>query len=412
MATIRRIVGREILDSRGDSTLEVDVTCDDGSFGRASVPSGASTGSHEAQKLTDIPKSIANVEVVAQSLIGHRVDDQSQVDLLLMNTDGTEEKSNLGANVTLAISLAVAEAAAVAAKQPLYAHIQQLSKTRELKLPTPMFNVINGGKHADSGLPFQEFMVIPAPDRPYHEQLRMGQTVFHQLKATLAKLGHRISVGDEGGFAPQLASDEEAIELLIQAIQACSFQAGTDVLIGLDVAASSIPDLAPVTYPLKPHDYFVKLVGDYPILVLEDPLPEDDWEGWVQLTAAIGSRVRVVGDDLFTTNPRRVQKGIELKAANSVLVKPDQIGTLTETLQTIALARQASMEVAISHRSGETESTFIADLAVGTAAELIKTGGLSRGERIAKYNQLLRIEAALQGNQADRSFQESAVGGA
>jgi len=355
-------------------------------------------------------QSIANVGVVAPSLIGHPVTNQQQIDLLLLNTDGTQEKENLGANVTLAISLATCEAAALGQKMQLYQWIQRLSGTGEATMPTPWFNVINGGKHADSGLPFQEFMIIPAPGKRYHEQLSIGQTIFHHLKEILAKLGQRIAVGDEGGFAPQLASDEEAIEVLLQAIAASGFQPGTDVFLGLDVAASSIPDLAPVTYPLKPHDYFVKLVSDYPILILEDPLPEDDWAGWTQLDAAIGSRVKLVGDDLFTTNPRRLQQGIQQRAANSILVKPDQIGTLTETLQTIAIAKQSNMDIAISHRSGETESTFIADLAVGTAAQFIKTGGLSRGERVAKYNQLLRIEAALAPTTPPSSVAPSSVG--
>lgn len=395
MATIQRLIPRKILDSRGDWTLEVDVVCDDGSFGRASVPAGASTGIHEAHLLKDIDQAIRNVGIVEASVLGKDVAAQPELDLLLINTDGTPEKTNLGANVTLAVSLACSEAAAMSQRLPLYVWIQRLSGTPELRLPTPMFNVINGGKHADSGLAFQEFMVIPAPGKPYHEQLEIGQTIFQTLKEILAKLGQRIAVGDEGGFAPRLASNEEAIEVLVQAIGSAGFTAGTDVFLGLDVAASSIPDLAPVTYPLKPHDYFVKLVSDYPFLMLEDPLPEDDWDGWVQLEAAIGSRVRLVGDDLLTTNPRRLQMGIERRAANTVLIKPDQIGTLTETLQTIVLARQAGWQLAISHRSGETESTFISDLAVGTAAELIKTGGVSRGERIAKYNRLLRIEAEL-----------------
>ncbi len=393
MAAIQRLIPRKILDSRGDWTLEVDVVCDDGSFGRSSVPSGASTGIHEAHRLDDIDQAVRNVGVVEGSIRGRDVTAQQELDLLLINTDGTPEKTNLGANVTLAVSLACSEAAAMSQRLPLYVWLQRLSGTQALRVPTPMFNVINGGKHADSGLPFQEFMVIPAPGKPYHEQLAIGQAVFKALKAILEKLGQRTAVGDEGGFAPRLASNEEAIEVLVQAIGAAGFAAGTDVFLGLDVAASAIPDLAPVTYPLKPHDYFVKLTSDYPFLMIEDPLPEDDWDGWVQLEAAIGNRVRLVGDDLLTTNPRRLQIGIDKRAANTLLVKPDQIGTLTETLQTINLARQAGWQLAISHRSGETESTFISDLAVGVAAELIKTGGISRGERIAKYNQLLRIEA-------------------
>ena len=399
MASIKQLVGRRILDSRGDWTLEVDLICDDGTLGRASVPAGASMGRHEAHKLDDIDQSIANVNVLASSLVGQSVTEQQKIDLLMMNTDGTEDKSNLGANVTLAISLAVAEAAAKSQRVPLYHWIQTISGTLQPSMPTPMLNFINGGKHADSGLAFQEFMIIPMPGKPYHEQITIGQKVFQSLRNILIKLGQRTAVGDEGGFAPRLASNEEAIEVLIQAIGAAGFQAGTDVALGLDVAASSIPDLAPVTYPLRPHDYFVKLVSDYPILGLEDPLPEDDWEGWVQLNSAIGQRVKLVGDDLFTTNPRRIQIGIQKHAANTLLVKPDQIGTLTETIQSVAMAKQAGMGIVVSHRSGETESTFISDLAVGIGANFIKTGGLSRGERIAKYNQLLRIEAEL-GTQA------------
>jgi len=395
MAAIKELRARKILDSRGDWTLEVDLICDDGTMGRASVPSGASTGRHEAHKLEDMDKSIANVNVLLSSLVGQDVTNQQQIDLLLLNTDGSEDKSNLGANVTLAVSLATCEAAAISQKMPLYRWIQKLSGTEKLSMPTPMLNFINGGKHSDSGLPFQEFMAIPVPGHPYHEQIATGQRVFQALKQTLIKLGQRTAVGDEGGFAPKLASNEEAIEVLLQAIKAAGLQAGSEVAIGLDIAASAIPDLAPVTYPLRPHDYFVKLVTDYPILILEDPLPEDDWDGWTQLESAIGQRVHLLGDDLFTTNPRRLQEGIQRKSANSVLIKPDQIGTLTETLQTIALAKQSGMSIAISHRSGETESTFIADLAVGTAAQFIKTGGLSRGERVAKYNQLLRIESEL-----------------
>ena len=395
MASIKQLVGRRILDSRGDWTLEVDLFCDDGTMGRASVPAGASTGRHEAHKLEDIDQSIANVNVLASSLVGQPVTEQQKIDLLLMNTDGTEDKSNLGANVTLAVSLAAAEAAAKSQRAPLYRWIQALSGTQQLGIPTPMLNFINGGKHADSGLAFQEFMVVPMPGKPYHEQIAMGQKIFQSLKNILVKLGQRTAVGDEGGFAPRLASNEEAIEVLIQAIGAAGFQTGTDIGLGLDVAASAIPDLAPITYPLRPHDYFVKLVTDYPILSLEDPLPEDDWNSWTQLNAAIGQRVKLVGDDLFTTNPRRIQTGIQCKAANTLLVKPDQIGTLTETLQAVAMAKQAGMGIVVSHRSGETESTFISDLAVGINAGFIKTGGLSRGERIAKYNQLLRIEAEL-----------------
>lgn len=392
MATIQGIHGREILDSRGNSTLEVDVRLDDGSTGRASVPSGASTGRYEAYKLEDIPRAIANVDLVAKNLIGQDATEQERIDLLLINTDGSDTKSNLGGNVTLALSLGVAQAAAISQRLPLYQYIHQLSKTsEEMRLPTPMFALINGGKHSDSGLAFQEFSVVPVRQAGLRERIRMAVVIFQALKAELLEMSQSIAVGDEGGFAPHLNSNEEAIEVLLRAIERTKLVPHDDIELALDVAASAIPDLKPVTYPLDPLSYFEKLVTDYPISMLEDPLPEDDWAGWADLTQRIGSQVKIIGDDLYTTNRNRLQRGINEHAGNTFMVKPDQIGTLTETLQAVSLAREASMAVVVSHRAGETESTFIADLAVGIGAEYIKAGAPSRGERVAKYNQLLRI---------------------
>ncbi|MBI4175054.1 phosphopyruvate hydratase [Candidatus Berkelbacteria bacterium] len=396
MAAIQSIQGREILDSRANTTLEVDLVLTDGSRGRASVPSGASTGRHEAYKLEDITRAIANVDLIAKNLIGQDAGDQQKIDLLLINSDGTENKSNLGGNVTLAISLASAVASAASQGKPLYHYLHALSGVQEpIGLPMPMFNIINGGKHADSGLAFQEFMVVPTGGNSFRERAMMGVLVFQALKTELMQMGQSVALGDEGGFAPRLNSNEEAIEVILSAIGRTRFKPKEDIDIALDVAASSIPDLKPITYPLDPLGYYEKLVVDYPIRLIEDPLTEDDWSGWTSLTARIGSKVMVVGDDLFTTNKQRLQRGIQERAANAVIIKPDQIGTLTETLQTVQLARSAQMAIVVSHRSGETESTFIADLAVGIGAEFIKSGGPSRGERIAKYNQLLRIEEEL-----------------
>ncbi|OGD66310.1 phosphopyruvate hydratase [Candidatus Berkelbacteria bacterium RIFCSPHIGHO2_12_FULL_36_9] len=396
MGKIKSIFGREILDSRSDSTLEVDVILDDGSSGRASIPSGASTGRNEAFKITDISKALNNVDVLAKNLIGQEAD-QEKIDLLMINSDATPNKENLGGNVILAISLGVCEAAAKSANLPLYQYIRQISKidTSGYKLPTPLFNIINGGKHADNNLPFQEFMIIPTADGSFKDKYLIGSKVYHQLKKDLAKLGLSTAVGDEGGFAPKLNSNDEALELLVASIQNTGFTPREQVSIGLDVAASSINDLNSVTYPDKPSDYYQKIVDKYPITLIEDPLGEDDWQGWVELNQKLGSRIRVVGDDIFTTNPNRLQMGIEKKAANSIIIKPDQIGTLTEAFRTIHLALNAGFDLVVSHRSGETESTFIADLAVGIGAKYIKTGAPARGERTAKYNQLLRIEENL-----------------
>lgn len=396
MAAIQTIQGREILDSRGDTTLEVEIRLSDGATGRASVPSGASTGRSEAYKLDDIPRAIANVNLVAKNLIGQDATLQEKIDLLLINTDGTENKSSIGGNVTLAISLAVVEAAALSSSQPLYQYLHTLAKSsKPMGLPIPMFNVVNGGKHADSGLAFQEFMVVPVTGNSFRERVMAGTLIYQALKTELTQMGQSIAVGDEGGFAPRLNSNEEAIEVILAAIERTKFKPRHDVQLALDVAASSIPDLKPITYPLDPIGYYEKLVTDYPISSIEDPLTEDDWSGWSILTSRIGNRIQIVGDDIFTTNPTRLARGIKEHSANAIIIKPDQIGTLTETLQTVALARSANMGIVVSHRSGETESTFIADLAVAIGAEYIKTGAPARGERVAKYNQLLRIEEHL-----------------
>lgn len=397
MAKIISVHPRTILDSRGQETLEVDVVLNDGNWGRASVPSGASTSRHEAFKIEDMSQAKINVEMLAPLLIGQDPIGQERIDLTLMAQDQTENKSNIGANVMLAISLAIVEAGAKAAKKPLYQHIHDLTGIgEELRLPTPMFNVINGGKHADNNLEFQEFMLVPtADDRPYHQKLMMGAQLFYKLKEILLQMGHSVAVGDEGGFAPRLHSNQEAMEVLVRTIEQTPHEPHQDISIALDVAASAISDLTPVTFPLDPHAYFIKLVNEYPLTILEDPLTEDDWQGWQKLTAAIGNQVLIVGDDLYTTNLNRLKIGIEKKASNAVVIMPDQIGTLTETIRAIRLAHEANMTTIISHRSGETESTFIADLAVGVGAKYIKTGAPSRGERVAKYNQLLRIEEEL-----------------
>lgn len=397
MAKITDIRGRKILDSRGNPTLEVDVILDDGAWARASVPSGASTGTHEAFKLSDIDKSVSNVEILAQSLRGQDASQQEKIDLLMINTDGTPNKENLGANTILAISLATAEAQASSLKMPLYRYIAKIfnKDITTLKIPTPMFNIINGGKHADNNLAFQEFMIIPSGQKNFRDKLEEGAKIFHELKDDLHKMGLSVAVGDEGGFAPKLNTNEEVLEILTSAIQKAGFIPREQIGIGLDVAASSIADLAPITYPLDAFRYYQKIITDYPIILLEDPLAEDDWAGWAKLTANIGNQIKIVGDDIFTTNPTRLERGIREKSANSIIIKPDQIGTLTETLRTVKMAQESNLSVIVSHRSGETESTFIADLAVGIGADFIKSGAPSRGERISKYNQLLRIEEEL-----------------
>lgn len=396
MARIKDIRGRKILDSRANTTLEVDVLLGDGAWGRASVPSGASAGSHETYKLEDIDKAVENVDILAKNLIGQEASDQEKIDLLMINTDGSPEKQNLGGNVILAISLAVCEAQANSLRIPLYRYIASLYGLKNnFALPTPLFNIINGGKHADSNLPFQEFMIIPLGQKSFKQKLEEGAMVFKLLKKNLHEMGMAVAVGDEGGFAPKLNSNEEALEILTNTIQKSGLKPREEMGIGLDVAASSIPDLNPITYPLDPLRYYQKIVNEYPIVYLEDGLGEDDWEGWSKLTKLLGGQIKIVGDDLFTTNPARIERGVRERSANAIIIKPDQIGSLTETLRAIKLAKQAGFSIVVSHRSGETESTFIADLVVGVGAEFIKSGAPSRGERVSKYNQLLRIEEEL-----------------
>lgn len=398
MATIKSVHGRTIIDSRANQTLEVDVILDDGTLGRASVPSGASTGRHEAYKIEDMAKSISNVQTLASQLVGQDPINQERIDLTMIQADGTDDKSVMGANVILAISLACAYAAAQTQKKPLYQHIHDIANLKaEIGLPTPMFNIVNGGKHADNNLEFQEFMVVPNNDnRPFRDKVEIGRTVFHHLKDILKQMGHSVSVGDEGGFAPRLNSNKEALEVIVQAINSTQYQPRQDVAIAMDVAASSIPDLATVTYPQDPIAFYESLLDEYPIISIEDPLTEDDWTGWTAIEERLGERIMIVGDDLYTTNPKRLKEGIERKASNAIIIKPDQIGSLTEAFQTMRLAEENNFTRIISHRSGETESSFIADLAVGTGAQFIKTGAPSRGERVSKYNQLLRIEEQLQ----------------
>lgn len=397
MSAIKEVVGRKIYDSRGNPTLEVDILLEGGARGRASVPSGASTGISEVFKFGDIEKSVANVEALKKNLVGQEAQEQEKIDLLMINLDGTKQKKNIGGNVIMAVSLAICEAAAIEAGMPLFKYINKISgiKLDKYSLPIPMFNIINGGKHADSGLSIQEFMIVPFLPGTYKERFEAGVKVYHQLKEDLRKRNLATSVGDEGGFAPTLTTNEEAMELIVGAITNAGFNPDHDMKLALDVAASSIPDLNAVTYPLDPISFYEKIVNEYPISIIEDPLNEADWNGWQEITQRIGDKIKIVGDDIFTTNSELLKKGIDMKAGNSILVKPDQIGTLTETLQTIKLAIANKFDVAISHRSGETESTFISDLAVGVGAQYIKTGAPSRGERMAKYNQLLRIEEEL-----------------
>lgn len=398
MSKIKDIRARQILDSRGDPTIEAEVILDNGVSGRASVPSGASTGRYEAHKIEDIAKAIVNVQNLRSSLVGQDAADQEKIDLLMINTDGSIRKTNLGANTTLAISLACCEAAAKDTGNPLYKYINLISGIRldSFKLPIPMFNIINGGKHADNNLSFQEFMVIPEGEKNFKQRLEAGTKVFHTLKEHLKKMNLSTNVGDEGGFAPRLNSNEEAMELIVHSTAEAGFQPNSDISIGLDIAASSISDLNSITYPLSPLAYYQKIVDEYPISLIEDGLGEDAWEDWTKLTQTLGGRIKLIGDDIFTTNFERLQEGIKRKVANGIIIKPDQIGTLTETFKTIKLAKDAGYVCVISHRSGETESSFIADLAVGVGAEYIKAGAPSRGERVAKYNQLLRIEEELQ----------------
>jgi len=407
---IERIHARQILDSRGNPTVEVEASLDTGVTGRAAVPSGASTGEFEATELRDggeawggkgVQKAVSNVnDDIAGALVGARATEQGAIDRTLIDLDGTPNKSRLGANAVLGVSLAVARAASAEAGEPLY---QFLGGTDATTLPVPMMNVLNGGAHADNKVDFQEFMVVPAGAASFSEGLRMGTEVFHALKATLKQRGLGTTVGDEGGFAPDLDSNEEALEILVVGIEASRYSPGADVFMALDPAMSELH--ADGAYVLEHEgrtlsaaelvEYWEAVCGRYPVVSLEDGMDEEDWDGWKALTDRLGDRVQLVGDDLFVTNPERLGRGIELGVANSILVKVNQIGTLTETLETVAIAHDAGYTTVISHRSGETEDTTIADLAVATGAGQIKTGAPSRSERVAKYNRLLRIEEEL-----------------
>jgi enolase len=412
MTQIENIHAREILDSRGNPTVEADVTLAGGAKGRAAVPSGASTGEHEAVELRDddpkryggkgVLKAVHHVnDTIAGKLKGMNALDQAGIDRVLIDLDGTANKSHLGANALLAVSLATARAAANHQQLPLYRY---LGAAAAKTLPVPMMNIINGGAHADNNVDFQEFMIVPVGAEKFSEALRMGAEIFHTLKSVLKKKGYATSVGDEGGFAPNLKSNEEAIETIIEAIGQAGYHAGENVLLALDPAASEFYDGS--AYVFKKSDgrkltsdqmasFWQDWAGKYPIVSIEDGMAENDWDGWKSLTGAIGERLQLVGDDLFVTNTKFLQKGIELGVANSILIKVNQIGTLSETLECIELAQSNHRTAVISHRSGETEDAFIADLAVATNAGQIKTGSLSRSDRIAKYNQLLRIEEEL-----------------
>ena len=414
MVKIEKVFAREILDSRGNPTLEADVVLSDGSFGRAAVPSGASTGKHEAVELRDnndarylgkgVLKAVNNVNKhIAQSLIGTDAGNQREIDSIMIGLDNTENKSNLGANAILGVSLAVAKAMAVSKNIPLYAYI---GDNKSCLLPVPMMNIINGGEHADNKIDVQEFMIMPVGAKSFSEALRCGAEVFHSLKLRLMSDGHNTNVGDEGGFAPNLDGSKEALEYIMQSIIDAGYKPGKDVYLAMDVASTEFYD--GTHYKLKGEnkvltssqmvDYLFDLTTNYPIISIEDGMSEDDWDGWVSLNNKLGSNCQLVGDDLFVTNQKRLQTGIDLKAANSILVKVNQIGTLSETLDAVNLAHSAGMTAVMSHRSGETADTTIADLAVATNCGQIKTGSLARSDRLAKYNQLLRIEEQLGSN--------------
>jgi len=415
LTTIVDVAAREILDSRGTPTIEVDVLLDDGSFGRAAVPSGASTGAHEAIELRDkkakrymgkgVAGAVKNVnEVIAPEVLGMNAVGQEELDRLMIELDGTANKGKLGANAILGVSLAAAKAAADSAGLPLYRYLGGCNANI---IPVPMMNILNGGKHSDNNVDFQEFMIMPIGARNFPEALRMGAEVFHTLKAVLAKKGYATSVGDEGGFAPMLKSNEEALEVIMDAIKKAGYKAGRQIAIALDPAASEMFDKKTKMYrffksaPKKKISsdalitHWAKWADKYPIISIEDGLAEDDWAGWAKLQKRIGARIQLVGDDLFVTNTTRLAKGIKLDCANSILIKLNQIGTLTETFEAINMARRAGWTAVISHRSGETEDTTIADLAVATGVGQIKTGSLCRTDRICKYNQLLRISEDL-----------------
>ena len=411
MSIIEAVGAREILDSRGNPTVEVEVLLEDDSFGRAAVPSGASTGAFEAHESRDgdkgryLGKGVQNavnavITEIDEALVGFDSQDQRLVDAALITVDGTDNKSRLGANAILGVSLANARAAAESTGQPLYRY---LGGPNAHVLPVPLMNIINGGAHADTGVDIQEFMIVPLGAETFSEAIRWGVEVYHALKAELHSKGLSTGLGDEGGFAPELPTNAAALDLIAEAIAKAGYKLGTDIALALDVAATEFYSEETGKYTFEGQErtsdemiaYYADLVAKYPLVSIEDPLAEDDWAAWAKMTAALGDKVQLVGDDLYVTNPARLQKGIDLKAGNAILVKVNQIGTLTETLDAVSLAQRDGMKAIISHRSGETEDTFIADLAVATNAGQIKTGAPARSERVAKYNQLLRIEEEL-----------------
>ncbi|GAA2755801.1 phosphopyruvate hydratase [Actinopolymorpha rutila] len=411
MATIEALTAREILDSRGNPTVEVEVGLDDGTIARADVPSGASTGAFEAVELRDgddkrfVGKGVTNavrgvVDVIAPELVGYEASEQRLVDARLMDLDGTPNKAKLGANALLGVSLAVARAAASSADLPLFRYV---GGPNAHLLPVPMLNIVNGGAHADNDVDFQEFMIAPIGAATFAEALRWGAETYHALKAVLKSQGLSTGLGDEGGFAPNLPSNRAALDLIATAVGAAGFRFGTDVAVAIDAAATEFYDADSDRYRFEGGDktseemaaYYAELRASYPLVSLEDPLAEDDWSGWAGLTETLGAKVQLVGDDLFVTNPERIGRGIAEQSANAVLIKLNQIGTLTETLDAVDMSHRAGFRTMISHRSGETEDTTIADLAVATNAGQIKTGAPARSERVAKYNQLLRIEEEL-----------------
>ena len=423
MAEIIDVYGREVLDSRGNPTVEVEVTLADGAAGRAIVPSGASTGEFEACELRDggdryqgkgVAQAVSHVnEEAAAAVVGLEASDQRAVDAALISADGTPNKTKLGANAILGVSLAAARAAALSAGQPLYAYLGGINAHT---LPTPMMNILNGGVHADNNVDFQEFMIMPVGAPSFHEALRWSAEVYHTLKGVLKEAGLSTGVGDEGGFAPDLQTNAEPFEYLMKAVESAGFEPGRDFMFAMDPATSEVYNKETGLYELKGEgrtltsdqmvDYWESLTGTYPIISIEDGLAEEDWDGWVKLTDRLGKKVQLVGDDLFVTNTARLKKGIELGAANAILIKVNQIGSLTETLEAMQVAQRAGYTCIVSHRSGETEDTTIADLAVATNSGQIKSGAPARSDRVAKYNQLLRIEEGL-GASADYAGREA-----
>ena len=410
MTNINKVIGRQIFDSRGNPTIEVDVILENGVLGRAAVPSGASTGAYEAHELRDqysdyfgrgVTKAVSNINnEINKNLVGINSDDQFGIDSLLINLDGTENKSRLGANAILGVSLATAKASANNNKVQLF---EYLNKNNSYTLPVPMMNIINGGAHANNSLDFQEFMIMPISALSFQNAMQMGSEIFHSLKIILSEMGEPTSVGDEGGFAPNIDSPEETLSLLCKAVENAGYKIEDDIVFALDVAATEfykdgVYNLTNISSPISSDemiDYLETLINKFPIFSIEDPLDEDDWSGWTKLNSKIGKKIQIVGDDLFVTNSKRLEKGIEQESANSILIKVNQIGTLSETFNSIDIARKNDYSYIISHRSGETEDNFISDLSVATESCQIKTGSLTRSDRVSKYNQLIRIEEFL-----------------